>query len=277
MGVFYGLLTAAGFGSADFFVTQASRKVGPLRSLYIIQIFGLLALFSVAILRRDTPPDLSWMWLRMAGFGVVHFGGMYLLYRAFTVGSLAICSPIAASYALVAGILAFIGGERLPGSALAGAIVIIAGVIVVSRGSSGGPTTLAGVPEALGAAVLLGLYFWGLDAVTQEMGWLWPVIINRAAMLVCAFAILVRIGQANPRPESGAGLFLFLGAVLDSGGQVALNLGLEHSYTTTTVALGSLYSAVAVLLAWFFLKERLARAQWAGIAAILAGVLLVSV
>ena len=38
----------------------------------------------------------------------------------------------------------------------------------------------------------------------------------------------------------------------------------------------SLFSAVTVLMAWVILRERLSRAQWAGVAVILFGVLLVS-
>jgi uncharacterized membrane protein len=41
-------------------------------------------------------------------------------------------------------------------------------------------------------------------------------------------------------------------------------------------ALASIFSAVTVLLAWVFLRERLHVVQWAGVAGLLIGVLLVS-
>jgi drug/metabolite transporter (DMT)-like permease len=276
MGVFNGLLTAFGFGTADFFVTRASRRVGPLRSLYLIQCFGLLALLALVLIRREAPPELSMAWLWMLLLGVVDFVGLYCLYRAFTIGSLAICSPIAASYAVVTGMLALATGERPPGLVLVGAAVLVIGVAIVARGGGGGPSTLAGVPEALAAALLLGIFFWGMDSITDEMGWLWPVVINRAQMLLCALVILAPRGEATVRPEPGTGRLLLAASLLDTLGFVAFNLGLAHAFTTTTTALGSLYSAVAVVLAWLFLRERLSRAQWAGIAIILAGVLLVT-
>jgi drug/metabolite transporter (DMT)-like permease len=154
---------------------------------------------------------------------------------------------------------------------------LVVGVIVVSRGSGGGAATLAGVPEALLAAVFLGIFFWGLDGVTEEWGWLWPVIVNRFVQLLCAGFVLCRANASlSLRPETGTAHLVIAAAFLETGALVSFDLGLERSYTTTTTALGSLYSAVAVLLAWLFLRERLAPKQWTGIGTILAGVLLVS-
>lgn len=277
MGIFYGLLTALGFGSADFFVTHASRRAGPMRALYAIQLVGLLALLAVVLARREAVPSRSDTWLWAVLLGAVDFAGMYCLYRAFTVGSLAVCSPIAAGYAVVTGMLTLIDGERPPALALLGALALVAGVAVVARGAgAAGGATLAGVPFAVAAAGLLGVFFWGMDDVTAAWGWLWPVVVTRAAMLVCAAALLARSGGLSPRPEPGTGRLLVAAALLDTLALAAFNLGVERAYTTTTTALGSLYSTVAVVLAWLFLGERLGRLQQAGIGAILLGVLLVS-
>jgi drug/metabolite transporter (DMT)-like permease len=71
-------------------------------------------------------------------------------------------------------------------------------------------------------------------------------------------------------------LLLLLASMLESIGYLSFNLGISQTYTTITTALASLYSAVTVLLAWLFLRERLSRAQAVGIAVVLAGVLFVS-
>ena len=65
-------------------------------------------------------------------------------------------------------------------------------------------------------------------------------------------------------------------AVLDTAANVAYNLGITVSLTAVVSVISSLFSAVTVLLAWVFLRERLARWQWAGVGAILVGILLVS-
>ena len=52
--------------------------------------------------------------------------------------------------------------------------------------------------------------------------------------------------------------------------------GTSTAYATVVTALASLFSVVTVILAWRFLRERLAVHQWAGVAVILLGILLVS-
>ena len=66
-------------------------------------------------------------------------------------------------------------------------------------------------------------------------------------------------------------------ALLDTAANIAYNLGITISLTAVVSVISSLFSAVTVLLAWIFLRERLARWQWAGVAAILVGIVLVSV
>ena len=65
-------------------------------------------------------------------------------------------------------------------------------------------------------------------------------------------------------------------AAADTMAWLAYIAGTESSYATIVTALASLFSVVTVLLAWRFLRERLAVHQWAGVAAILCGILLVS-
>ncbi len=277
MGIFYGLLMAVCFGTADFLVTRSSRRVGPIRALYLIQVFGLGALFLIAIVRGEGAPEWSNTWLQAGAISIAGFSGMFFLYRAFATGSLSLVSPISASYAVVTGLLALSFGERPPGLVLIGAGVLTFGVVIVSRGSGGGTATLAGVPDALIAALFLGVFFWGMGEVAEEWGWLWPVIVNRCVQFVCALTILTRRSERlSIRPENGAGRLLIGAALFDTAALLAFNLGIAESFTTTTTALGSLYSAVAVVLAWIFLKERLSLLQWVGILTILAGVLLVS-
>lgn len=57
---------------------------------------------------------------------------------------------------------------------------------------------------------------------------------------------------------------------------VAYNQGIATTLTAIVVALASLASTVTVLLACVFLRERLAAWQWAGVALISAGIVLVN-
>ena len=97
------------------------------------------------------------------------------------------------------------------------------------------------------------------------------------AVLYCApSASATQCLKARFKRNYGPPVWPDSGALLDTLAFVAFNLGIGSAYTSIVTALASLFSAVTVLLAWAILRERLAPAQWAGVAVILAGVLLVS-
>jgi drug/metabolite transporter (DMT)-like permease len=279
MSVLYGLSAAAFFGTADFFATKSARRVGVIRTLLAVQIVGLVAMIAVVLIKGELPKGSASAWLEMALIAVVSFGGVLLLYRAFAIGTLSLVSPIASGFAVVTAGLALAAGERPPGLAVAGALLLMAGVIVVTRSGDAGAASIAGVPEAIGATVGFGIYFWALGELTPELGVYWPVIVTRFVELILAVA-LIWLRPPSPIPNSAlrSALPLFLAAAgLDTAALIAFNLGVDSAYTTTTTALTSLYSAVTVLLAWGLLRERLARMQWAGVGVVMAGVFLVSV
>jgi uncharacterized membrane protein len=71
-------------------------------------------------------------------------------------------------------------------------------------------------------------------------------------------------------------LFVIGAGVLDTAAFICFNIGISGAYVSVVTALASIFSAVTVLLAWVFLRERLSVSQWAGVAGLLVGVLLVS-
>jgi len=218
----------------------------------------------------------------VVGISLFNLAGALLLYRSFAIGTLALVSPIASAFGVVTALLALATGERPATAALAGALLLIAGVIVVSRSHHGDGTgghsraTLRGVPEAIGVMFCFGVAFWALDYVTPALGVLWPVLAIR--LIETAGALLWLLYRRTlPVRLSGETWGLVIGvALLDTLAFVAFNLGLGTAYTSIVTALASLFSAVTILLAWGLLRERLAPGQWVGVGVILAGVLLVS-
>ena len=79
---------------------------------------------------------------------------------------------------------------------------------------------------------------------------------------------------AGQRVRSGCGSCRWRCSIPSAN--VAYNLGITVSLTAVVSVISSLFSAVTVLMAWVFLRERLARWQWAGVGAILVGIVLVS-
>jgi drug/metabolite transporter (DMT)-like permease len=276
MGIIFGLLAALGWGGGDFMLSRSTRVIGPFQTMFYVQLVGIGGILLVLLLRHDQPPTGLWPWVLGFSANLFNLVGTLLMYRAFAVGTLSIVSPITASFAVVTTLLALLGGERPGGLALAGTLLVIAGVLVVSRGPAGAVGPPRGVPEALGSALGFGCYFWGLSFATPLLGIAWPVLIGRLSAMLVAW-VLIRLGGARPlrltlsgwRPVLAAGCF-------DTIAMLCYNAGIGSAYVTIVTALASIFSAVTVLLAWLFLRERLHLSQWVGVAGLLLGVLLVS-
>jgi drug/metabolite transporter (DMT)-like permease len=298
MGIVFGLTAAICWGVADFVVTQIARELGVAQSFFYVQVIGMGLIGLLLLASPILPAPSAGMWMLVVGIGLFNLAGTLLLYRSFAIGTLALVSPIASAFAVISALLALLAGERPALLALLGALVLVGGVMLVSRSqpetkderqktnddssSILRPSSFVfrrlppGVLEALGVALCFGISFWALDFVTPALGILWPVLVLRIVEAVAVVLFMLRQRMPPARLTRGMAALVLAGAVLDTLAFVAFNLGIGSAYTSIVTALASLFSAVTVLLAWAILRERLAPSQWAGVAIILAGVLLVS-
>jgi drug/metabolite transporter (DMT)-like permease len=302
MGILFGLTAALCWGVADFVITRIARELGVAQAFFYVQIIGMGLIGLLLLANPALPAPTMDMWILVVGIGMFNLAGTLLLYRSFAIGTLALVSPIASAFAVVSALLALLAGERPALLALLGALLLVGGVVIVSRSQNGEvtddegrkteddhtthlrPSSFVlhrrlppGVLEALGVALCFGISFWALDFVTPALGILWPVLVLRIVEAIAVVLFLLRKHTPPARLTRGMLALVLAGAVLDTLAYVAFNLGIGSAYTSIVTALASLFSAVTVLLAWAILRERLAPAQWAGVAVILAGVLLVSI
>jgi drug/metabolite transporter (DMT)-like permease len=297
MGILFGLMAAICWGVADFVVTRIARQLGVVQAFFYVQMIGMVLIGLLLLASPALPAPTARMWLLVVGIGLFNLAGTLLLYRSFAIGTLALVSPIASAFAVISALLALLAGERPALLALLGALVLVGGVVLVSRTQGDGeaqktkddntsgvrpsPSVLRaqlppGVPEAIGVALCFGISFWALDFVTPALGILWPVLVLRIVEAIAVVLFLLRQSTPPARLTRGMAALVLAAATLDTLAFVAFNLGIGSAYTSVVTALASLFSAVTVLLAWAILRERLALVQWAGVAVILAGVLLVS-
>jgi drug/metabolite transporter (DMT)-like permease len=274
--VMFGLLAALGWGVGDFLISRISRALGVAQSFLVMQGCGLIAILAIITYSGDWRQVARETWLLAIGVNVFNLAGTVLLFRAFTIGNLAVVSPITASFAMISAALAYLSGERAGALALSGALLVIVGVIVVSRSPGVSLESLRGVPESLGAALCLGIFFWGLGYVAPQLGAALPVLVGRALTFSAALVFFVTQRQVIQLVPRAFWPLILSAIVFDTGAFLAYNSGINGSYTTVVVALASVYSAVTVLLAWLLLRERLAASQWGGIVVILVGVLMIS-
>lgn len=315
-GIAFGLVAALCWGVADFCARGSSRTGGTFLTLFYVEIIatlGMLALNLPLGLISFAHATLGMVMLAIAN-NLAILGGAALLYRAFAIGTLSLVSPIAASFAAVTALLSLLSGEQANPLQLVGIVLTVVGVTVASTvpassadnaethepkasGRAGRWQLAPGLVEALGAMLIFGVCYWALRFPVAALGSTTTVFIAKLADTVVV--VLIAIGgllvyrvrghvQLNGsvvrapwyvirRPARAFWPWVVGVAVLDTAANVAYNLGITVSLTAVVSVISSLFSAVTVMLAWVFLRERLARWQWAGVAAILVGIVLVSV
>lgn len=293
MGILLGLATAFSWGSADLFARFATRRIGAFRTMLYMQACGFCLL--TLVMRPlggwghlfDGSGWQPWAWGVLAG-GLNTISTL-ALYRSFEIGKLSIVAPISASYPVLTMLLSALTGERLTPARLAGLLLTIAGVVVVARGETpaddANPADAEkqtakmrlGVGWAILSALCFGVMFWLLGLrVVPALGSAPSVwMIRLTSALATALAMLI-FRESLETPKRGDAPWIFGVALLDTSAYVFNNFGMAREQTSVVSVLASLYGAVTVALAATFLREKISRLQWTGIAAIFIGILLIS-
>jgi drug/metabolite transporter (DMT)-like permease len=277
MGIALGLAAALSWGLADYFAALSSRRTGALR---VVLGFHLVATALLALVVFGSGDGVSDVGGRdLVWFGVIGALGWlsYLaFYRSLAIGPISIVSPVVSAYAAVTVICAvLIGGERLgAGEALAVAVVLL-GVLLASSDLRQLRTlervAAIGIFLALFTALLIGAFVYGVAYFSDEYGWLVPIFLARAFSTVFLVGTAVQAGEWRfPRSAALAGMIAFI-AVVDTVGYVAFNFGVRHADTSIVATAAAPYSVVPIAAGVLLMQERPSRAQWLGIALVIAG------
>jgi drug/metabolite transporter (DMT)-like permease len=289
MGILLGLLTALSWGGADFIARFATHRIGTLRSMLYMQLIGFLLLtISLPALGgwghlADGSGWRPWAWGFLAGF----FNSMAGLgfYRAFEIGKMAVVAPLSASYPALTLLLSWMTGERLSAVRIAGIVCTLVGVVIVAGGEKTPDENDAeavrrrgrGIGWAIFASVGFAMLFWLLGTrIIARVGAIQTVWMIRltSTLLIAGVTLAARQPVRLPRGEVR---WMVLGmGVFDTGAFVLSNLGMKMEQVAVISVLGSLYGAVTVGLAAFFLREHVSRWQWIGIVTVFLGIVLIS-
>jgi drug/metabolite transporter (DMT)-like permease len=272
-----GLLTATGFGTADFVAKLSTTRVGFLRTALLMQAIGGALLLPLVL------PDSSRLflqpWATLGGvlLGVINAVATIALYKGFEVGRMSVVSPIASCSPVVTVLLAvFFLGEILTREHILGISFVIVGIVLVctQTGQEKIRKKLSqGVVYAILFMVLGGSVLFGLKPVSHLLGVYLPVLLMRwTSVPVIALAFFAWKPKGVIRLNAIS--FIFAVAVFDTFANVIYNVGVSVGTVSIVSTVGGLFSAVTVLLACAFLKERLTRHQIIGFAAIVAGIMI---
>jgi drug/metabolite transporter (DMT)-like permease len=275
LSIVYGLLTATGFGVADFIAKLSTDRIGFLRTALFMQLVGGLLLIPFTL------PEF-WLlfvepWYALAGIllGVVNALATLSLYKGFEVGRLSVVSPIASSYPVVSVILAIVFlRENITDERLTGIALIMAGIILVGIQRSereANKHVASGVIYAIGCMLLGGFLYFALKPVALALGVFLPTFLLRWTGVIVVGCILLAWRNNDARQSHNLAL-IFAIATFDTFANVIYNAGMNVGTVSIVSPLGGMFSAVTVLLASIFLKEKLARHQMLGFGAIIIGV-----
>ena len=262
------------YGVGDFLGGLTSRRAHVLAVLLISQAAGATAVAVWVVVASDpflgTPAALA-----AVAAGLCGALGLGALYRGMAIGAMGVVAPISAIAAAIPFTVGVARGDRPSLLQVAGALVALLGLVLVSRGPDEiGERVAAGVGLALVAALGFGLYFVFLDIAADDSA-SWAVLVARLASTTLSLAAALAVGVSLALPRRLLLAVLAVGAC-DVGANVLFAVASTRGLVSVVSVLTSLYPAVTVALAALLLRERLGRPQLAGASAVLAGAALLA-
>ena len=268
MALVLALLSAAFYGTADFLGGVAARRAPALAATVAAQGCGLVVvLLAMPLFASGAPSTSGVLWGVAAGLagGV----GVALLYYGFAVGRVSVVAPVTGVCSIsIPVVIALILGER-PGSlALAGILIAIASVALISRqeDSAGtSPQRDRSIAIAIASGLAIGAFFVCLARAGGVAAGLWPLVIARAAstVLLAGVATLAKVPLRIPRAALGPAVAC---GAIDVLANALYVVAVRDGPLGIVATLASLYPASTVLLARLVLRERLRPVQSLGLA-----------
>lgn len=266
------ILSAAGFGGADFVGGLASRRASAVSVVITGHLTGLLVVATLA------------PWFGSDGVGTADFLlggaagasgalGLTILYHALATTRFTVAAPAAAVFgAAVPVVFGLAIGERPAAVAWIGVALALPAIILISGlrndGSASAATTRRAVVLGSAAGALFGLFGIFMSRTADTSG-AWPLVGARLASILTMGAVALMM--ARPLLATGKALRISIAAgAADMAANILLLAALhEPGLVSLVLLISSLYPAGTVLLARVVLHERMTRTQVVGL--LLAG------
>lgn len=303
-----GLGAAVCFTVSALCASSSSQEIGAESTLAWVMLIGLVLVVPPAAALAD-PAQLSPAVLGLlAAAGVTNVAGLLVEYVAFRRGKVGVVTGIASTEGMVAALISAVAGARLgirnglllalvtlgvavsaaspddgaPSSAEAPPVVPADGVPADGVAADGGPAdgvpaggrrAVRGAVLAVPVALLFGVTLYTTGRAGQQVSVLWALVPARlfgSALVTAPLAARRRLRltrRALPL-VAAAGAAEVLGVL-------SYTLGARHGLAVAAV-LSSQFAALTAVAAYVIHGQRLSRSQLAGLAAVVAGVSLLS-
>ena len=275
-----GLIAAAAWGGSTIFAGRAARQIGPESTLGWVGIGGAVVITPIALV-YGIKPGTDWVdWALVAIGAIGSVVGLRFAYKALSQGKVGVVVAITSTEGAIAAIIGFLLGAPFGLLPALGIALATAGVAAVGLGRHSADTAesvrdsrRAAVNASVAAAVF-GSSLYVSGDVASRVGPPWVVMGARwLGILTMALPQLARGKFSAARPAMFFGL---LAGALESCGFLGFLWGAQTNIGIAAVV-ATQYATIATLISWLVLKERLSRIQVGGIAAVVVGVVVLSV
>lgn len=278
LSIILGLASALSWGAGDFTGGLAARKVGAYRSVFYGEVIGIMFLF-VAVSVTGEPMLNSRSALFALAAGALGTVGLMLLYHAMANGMMSISAPVSALLAATLPVMVGMFTQGLPGYlTIIGFGFALFAVWMISQGEGSVTDILSHLSDLklpLLAGIGFGFYFVLMHEATKAGGTFWPMVFSRSGGITLLTVYLL-ITRSSLKIDTSALPIITMNGLLDLGGNFFFILASQAGRLDVASVLSSLFPGATVVLAWIFLKERLNRNQWIGIAAALTAIVLLT-
>ena len=273
----FGLTAALLWAVHDLLARKLSQGAALLPIVVVVLGSGCLVLLPVALVAGNWAQMTLAASLIAAASGLAFAVAIGTLYRAFSLAPARVVSPVVGAFPMLSLMFAVAQGREVStGDWLAVAAIVagIAIVAVVARDDA--PEGYASSPGiAIGWATLSAIGFAATFALGQEatrQGAELPVSLVGRMVALAAILALMLWHRGTLAPQRGHfGVLALMGAIDAAAlGLVTASGGLPQAEYAAVSS--SLFGVLTILLAAWFLKERVRPVQWLGIATVFAGI-----
>ena len=274
LGVLLALSASLMWGLADYAGGLLTRSREVFSIVLVSQLAGLFVIACVVAGRGIGWPGAEAM-LPAAIAGVIGAFTIVVFYLALSYGPVSIVAPVMAASAVIPVVYGLATGERPSGLQLAGLVVTLAGVILVSLTTGDGHARgRRGIAFGILAAVLLGILL-VIFADAADADAYWAPLVLRAASIATTITIVLVRGIRIHVERRLVPVIAAVGA-LDMLANLAYGVSTTLQLLAITAVLSSLFPFVTVVLAHVHLGERVTRVQRGGSLLMMIGVLVVA-
>lgn len=277
-GVLLGIGAMAGFGIADLFHKKSVDINGPALNMFWLQILGTLPIAFLlfifpptgSIAQDNIVPILLTVLIGLAGF--------LSFMQGLSKGKLSIVSPVTATYPILGVALALLFlGETITQLQATAIFLLIIGSISISIQKDGNKIKKSdsGIWYAFAASIGFGISLFFFSIAVAAVGAITMVLLNRVINVVIMSGYF---GAKKHIPKiSKRGLkMVSIASVFDNTAFVLLSLSFASTFASVAIPISAAFPSVAVILAAIFLRERLRKYQYAAIALIIFGLILIA-